>query len=451
MGKIEEVSQFIRRIDYFVGEMGLPQVSSCETSESEPSALGTFVYTIPQFGGVSVSGMCVGAASQTFGDSSYYSLPDFRWNTSKSPDGFEKRSLEAAPDSVLEKVPFDDSSTLETRRNAQPPMSRIVGFNCDEKNVSFGLDGARGYCQSASAKFRQKETESSGLVKKRMLSPLNKMLLYQQFDGDSLNIDSRNFQNSCHSSTGKCGISFAQDSKKANVGSKNHSTMPIWSVTNCSELNDGLCKNSKTTSIFFTDGPVLEDKELVPFPYLPSSRTDSLSESGEVGLRSGPKSVPIKPGSYPLSSSPLRPRFFGQLESAIRIRSSKKVEILEKVACSLDESMSGVIFSSEEEEFRSNRISCEDTDILHREAQSSSAEARTGKHWPLCRDLGSGNRRRLGKDLRGFPVRRSLVGSFEESLLSGRLASGRFSQVISFAHCLGWLSVSLINCPIIVL
>lgn len=57
--------------------MGLPQVSSCETSESEPSPLGTFVYTVPQFGGVSVSGMCVGAANRTSEDSSYYSMRDF--------------------------------------------------------------------------------------------------------------------------------------------------------------------------------------------------------------------------------------------------------------------------------------------------------------------------------------------------------------------------------------
>lgn len=412
--------------------MGLPQVSSSETSESEPGPLGTFVYTVPQFGGVNVGGMCVGGANQTLGDSRYYSLRDFPWNTSNSPDGFEKRFLDAAPGSVLSKLPFGDSSSPGTRRNVQPPISRIVGFNYDEKDVSFdGLDGARGYCHSSSsAKISLKETESSGHVKKRMLSPLNKMLLCQQFDGDSLDIGSRNFQNSCHSSKDACGISLAQDSKKANVGSKNHSTMPIWSITNCSELNDKLHAYSKTTSIFFTDGPVLEDKEVIPFPYLPSSRIDLLSKSDKAGFFSGPKSIPIKPGSYPLSSSPLRPKFCGQIESVVGVKSSKKEEIVEKVARSFDENMSGVIYSSEEEEFRSNRISCENTEILHGEAQSSSSDTRIGKNWPFCRKLGIGNCKRLGKNLRGFPVRRSLVGSFEESLLSGRLASGRFSQNI---------------------
>ncbi|KAH6811331.1 hypothetical protein C2S51_025093 [Perilla frutescens var. frutescens] len=411
--------------------MGLPQVSSSETSESEPGSLGSFVCTVPQFGGVNLGGMCVGGADQTFGDSRYYSLRDFQWNTSKSPDGFEKRFLDAAPGSVLAKLPSQDSSTPVTRRNVQPPISRIVGFNYDEKDVSFGgLESARGYCHSASAKISLKETESSGHVKKRMLSPLNKMLLCQQFDGDSLDIGSRNFQNSCHSSKDTCGISLAQDSKKANVGSKNHSTVPIWSVTSCSELNDKLYIYNKTTSIFFTDGPVLEDKEPVPFPYLPSSGTDSSSASGKVGFCSGPKSIPIKPGSYPLSSSPLRPKFCGQIESVVRVKSSKKGEMLEKVAHSLDESMPGVIFSSEEEEFRSSRISCENTDFLHGEAQSSSSDTKIGKNWPFCRKLGIGNCKRVGKNLRGFPVRRSLVGSFEESLLSGRLASGRFSQNI---------------------
>lgn len=405
--------------------MGLPQVSSSETSESEPGPLGTFDYTVPQFGGVNGGGMCMGAANQTFGDSRYCSLQDFPWNTSmglsRSHDGFEKRFLDAAPDSVVAKVPLEDSSTPETRRNVQPPISRIVGFNCDEKHLSFdGLDGALGYCHSASAKISLKETGSSGHVKKRMLSPLNKMLLCQQFDGDSLDIGSRDFHNSCYSSKDACGIVLAQDSKKANVGSNNHSTMPIWSVSNCSKLNDKLYKYSKTTSIFFTDGPVLEDKELVPFPYLLSSGTDTLSESGKVGFCT----------SYPLSSSPLRPKLCGQIESVVRVKSSKKGEILEKVAHSLDDSMSGVIFSSEEEEFRSNRISSEDSDFLHREAQSSSSDTRTGKNWPFCQKLGSANCKRSGKNLRGFPVRRSLVGSFEESLLSGRLGSGRFSQNI---------------------
>lgn len=403
--------------------MGLPQVSSSETSESEPGPLGTFDYTVPQFGGVNVNvnvgGVCMGAANQTFGDSRYCSLQDFPWNTSmglsRSPDGFGKRFLDTAPDSGVAKVPLADLSSPETRRNVQPPISRIVGFNCDEKHISFeGLDGTHGYCHSASAKISMKETESSGLVKKRMLSPLNKMLLCQKFDGDSLDIGSRDSHHSFHSSKDTCGIVLAQDSKKANVGSKNHSTMPMWSETNCSEL---MYKYSKTTSIFFTDGPVLEDKELVPSPYLLSSG----SESGKVGFCS----------SYPLSSSPLRPKSCG-IESVVRVKSSKKGETLEKVAHSLDDSMSGVIFSSEEKEFRSNRISCDDTDILHREAQSSCSDTRSAKNWPFCRKLGTANCKRSGKNLKGFTVRRSLVGSFEESLLSGRLASGRFSQVIFF-------------------
>lgn len=408
------------------GEMGLPQISSSETSENESDPLGTFVYK-PEFA---------------------EALP---WNASTPRGVLEKRFTDVAPPaSVLGKVPFEDSSTHETRRNVLPPVSRIVGFNCDEKGVLFDeLDGVHGYCQSACAKFSLKETENSGHVRKRMLSPLNKMLLCQPFDGDSLNIGSRNYQNSSHSCKDTRGISIAHDSKKANVGCKDQSAMPIWSVTDCSELDDGLYESSKNRSIFLTDCPVLKDKGLFPFPYLPSSRTDSLPNLGDSGFCSGPKSVPIKPGSYPLSSSPLKPRFTGQLETAVRIKSSKKVDILEKVACSLDESMSGVIFPSEEEESGSKRISFEDADILFREAQSSSSETRTRKDWLFRQDVGSGNR--LGKNLRGFPVQRSLVGSFEESLLSGRLASGRFSQVVSFVSLSKSVFDILISFPIIVL
>ncbi|KAI3457793.1 hypothetical protein Pfo_014456 [Paulownia fortunei] len=422
--------------------MGLPQVLSSETSEGATGPLSTYVYSVPQFGGVStcnLDGMCAGAVNRTCGDSRCYSLGDFQWKTSmgfsKSPDGFEKRFLDATPNILVAKVPFEetaDSSTPETRRNVQPPISRIVGFNYDGKDVfSDGLDGAPSYYHSASANITLKEAEPSGsYVRKRMLSPLNKMLLPEQFNGDSLDIGSRNFSKTCDSSKDTNGISSAPDNKKANVGSKNHRTMPIWSVSNCSELNDKLYKYSKTTSLFFTDGPVFEEKELIPSSYLPSRGTDPLFGSGEVGCHSGAKSIPTKePFSSPLSLSPLGPKLYEQVEPAVRGRSSKKEEILKKAAHSLDESLSGVIFSSEEEEFRITRIPCEDIDILQREAQSSSSETKTVTKWPSCQNPRIGNYKKIGKILR-FPLRRSLVGSFEESLLSGRLSSGKFSQKI---------------------
>ncbi|KAK4417935.1 hypothetical protein Salat_2206200 [Sesamum alatum] len=412
--------------------MGLPQVSSSETSDGETGPLSTYVYSVAQFGGVStcdLEGMYVGAVNRTCADSRCYSLGDFQWRNSTrlptSPDISQKGFLDATPDIHVAKVPLEervDSSTPETR-----PVSRIVGFNYDKKVMqSDALDGAPSYCHSASDHITLKEAEPGGShARKRMLSPLNKMLFPEQFNGDSLDICSRSFTISCHSSKDTCGISFAQDNKKANVGSKDHATMPILSVTNCSELNDKLYKYSKTTSIVFTDGPVLEGKEIVPFSYLPSPATYPLFGSGELGCDSGSKSIPRKETVLsPLCLSALGSIFHEQVKPALRGKNNQKEEILKEPAHCLDENISGAIFSSEDEEFRISRVSCEDIDALQKEAEPSSSTK-----WPFCHRTGI-NYKTFGRNLRGLSVRRSLVGSFEESLLSGRLSSGKYSQKI---------------------
>ncbi|EYU31858.1 hypothetical protein ABFS82_06G002700 [Erythranthe guttata] len=424
--------------------MGLPQVSSSETSEVGPAPLRTHVYSVPQFVDVStynLDGICAEDVSRNCGDSICYSLGDFQWQTStgisKSPDGFEKSLLDATPNILVANVHCGesvDSSTSETRRYIQPPVSRIIGFNYDKGDmVSDGLNGEPSHYHSSSASITLKEAEPSGLhVRKRLLSPLNKLLLPEQFNGDPLDIDSHNFLNGCPSSKQACGISSIQETKRANLSCKSHSTMPIWSVSNCSELNEKLHKYSKRTSIFFTDGPVLEDKGLVQFSHQPSpgAGSDPFFAPSEVSCHSGAKSVPSKKTvSSPLSLSPLGPKFYERVEPSVR-RSSKEEELWKKAAHSLDERFSGVIFPSEDEEFRITRISCEETNILQAEVQSSSSLTKFGTKWPFSQNPRTAINSKKNANLRGFCTRRSLVGSFEESLLSGRLSSGKFNQKI---------------------
>lgn len=428
--------------------MGLPQVSSSETSEVGTAPLRTFVYSVSQFRDVSTSdldGICIGDLSPNCQDLRCYSLGDFQWETSsgilKSPNGIERGLLEATPDILVAKVHSGesaDTSISVTRRNVHPPVSRIVDFNYDKKDVIIdGLDDTQSYYHSTSANTTPEEAESSGShVRKRLLSPLNEVLLREHFNVDSIDIGSQDFLSSFNSGKHKCGISSAHETKRPNLSIKSHSTMPIWSVNNCSESNENLYKYSKTTSIFFTDGPVLEDKELIQFSYQPSLGTDPSPDPGEVGGHLWAKLVSTKePVSSPLSPSPLGPKFCNQVESTVR--SSSKNEDTKKVAHSLNGSVSGIL-SSEDEEFRITGISGEDTEILRREAQSSALETKNGRRWPFYRNSRTGIHYRKIGNLSGFPIRRSLIGSFEESLLSGRLSSGKLSQVYLWLLSLGW-------------
>ncbi|KAL3829446.1 hypothetical protein ACJIZ3_018248 [Penstemon smallii] len=386
--------------------MGFPQVSSSEFSDGGARSQSTYYHNARQLGRVStcdLDGMPVEAMTQI------HSQGDFQGKTSlvlsMSPDG--ERFLDASPN-FEDRV---DSSTHVTRQHIHSPISRIVGFKYDKKDVcSDGFLGAPSYLHAASANIQLKEAEPSGsLMRKRMLSPLNKMLLPEQFNGDSLDIGCKCFPHSSHFREDRRGISSAQDNKKSNVGNQ----VPLWSVTNCSEKNEDLNKY-RTSSMIFTDGPILEDTELHPFLYPPSPGIYPFCESREVGFQSGVTSIPTRePISSPLSLSPLGPRFNEKIKAAGRGRNNNKE------ASSLDESVAGVIFSSKEEEFRIARTSCEDIDILSTDTQTSSSETKTGPHY-----------RKLGRNLRGLSVRKSLVGSFEESLLSGRLSFGNLSQRI---------------------
>lgn len=417
--------------------MGLPQLSSSENSDEVSGSLDTYVYSASQFGGVGtcdLDGIRMGSPSQTCGDSIYSSLGDFQWKTSlevsKFPDdALKKEQLDDTPNFLVSNIRINEvvDSTPKTRRNIQAPISRIVGFEYEKDTLSAS------HVHAASASVILNDTETNGsLVRKRMLSPLNRMLLSEQFRGDFLDIGSRNFHHSSQAKDEICGISVMQDNKKANIGSKNHSTAPIWSVSNFKERIDMLHNYSRSAAIIFTDGPLLEDKELHPFTCVPSSRFDPLIEASERRSLSGPTLK--KQILLPLSRSPLGPKFSDRMRSADRGRNIRKeTKILENISYSAEEKRYGIIFPSEEEEFRVASTSYEDVNYLHKDVQSSSQENNTGISSTFCRNSRTGiSCMKLGRSFRGCPVRRSLVGSFEESLFSGRLSSGKLSQVFFF-------------------
>ncbi|XP_076913424.1 uncharacterized protein LOC143572041 [Bidens hawaiensis] len=171
--------------------------------------------------------------------------------------------------------------------------------------------------------------------------------------------------------------------------------------TGCVHANtdDQKVKNYKKANIgidipasFSTDGTVLEENEVLS-SFFPPGFTD-FENSSKSRLQTSLIPVPTDKVTMTRSSSPLDPRL-----SNVDYRMSSKS--FEEVGCLFDE------------------------------IGSCSPKSYTGKSWPFHKDLETSNNiQKLRGRKRGLPVMRSLVGSFEESLLSGRLSSGDISKKI---------------------
>lgn len=434
--------------------MGLPQVPSSETSEEvEAASLGMFLPSPPRFTNVStcdMDGMCSESMSPFAGNPLCSSMRESQRNTclelsEVGDDSFKFRgAMEVASNINGMKIGSVDKGgrfTPKSGRNIQNPVSRVVGF--ESGGTSSITDGFKGVSDvrvhsSTGNNVTVNEIESGGsLARKRMLSPLSSMLSPCQFGGDLLDIGSRNMQANSPAATDNCRISVAKDNKKANVGSQNHFTLPTWSLTSCLEQKNIPYDNGGKESMLFTDGPLLESKELPAYnSFLSSPGLDHIRELGKVRSQSGAISIsPKKVGSPPLSLSPLGPRFSERMKTAGGCKTAKnELEdhrlTFKNIEGSLERSDRGIILAPEEEDCRTASRSFEDIYLLRKEFHPSSFECNTNTSWPFSQESAPTTQcARFIRSLSGLPVRRSLVGSFEESLLSGRFLSGKLSQV----------------------
>ncbi|KAF3438511.1 hypothetical protein FNV43_RR21273 [Rhamnella rubrinervis] len=191
-------------------------------------------------------------------------------------------------------------------------------------------------------------TEGSGsLIRKRLLSPLNRMLLQYQFSGDSLDIGG---------GFNKSGFSGGNDCCNSASCSREWKNSP-----------DDDCG---VNSIFLTDGPLLKTKE---FPshhhFVPSFGLHCLRETTKLGPKTGAISIPPKRVvSPPLSLSPLGPKL-PERESR-RCSENAKLDdndiTLKDMEESLDGTVSGSLSFWNEESFRISSESSQDFDVLEK-------------------------------------------------------------------------------------
>ncbi|XVF59972.1 hypothetical protein PTKIN_Ptkin08bG0005300 [Pterospermum kingtungense] len=431
--------------------MGLPQVSSDDSAEEgEGEPVGAALQSPPRFGGFStcdLDGMHRGNISRTFGDSLCSSLGDFQRKTSLelskfSDDSFKFGGNMNASSTVhgLKIGSANAVGSLATPRSAQKapnPVSRIVGF--ESQGTSKVVEGVSSdHVHSSFVGAGANEIESNvSLVRKRLLSPLNSMLFADQVNDDPLDISYSSTQVNSSSLANKHRISASQDNKKANIGSNMNFTASSRSLSSCLEHGNIPYDKAGTTSLFFTDGPLLENKGLlVSGDILYSTGLGQFQKSSKVTSRTGVISISPQIATLPpVSLSPLGPRFSERMTGAGECRNLRKdmddcCSTLKNIEQSVERSDSGIIFSPEEEEFEITSRSFEDIGFLRKEFLPS-LESAVGLNWPLCQEPSPTSPcMRFIKGLSGLPVRRSLVGSFEESLLSGRFFSGKLSQRI---------------------
>ncbi|GAB4847353.1 hypothetical protein Ancab_026411 [Ancistrocladus abbreviatus] len=415
--------------------MGLPQVSSTESTEEVATSWSNSAES-PQSGSLSTcdwTGIRGGSMSQQIEYSSCPSLGELAWKTSVECSDTPSEMFKS--EGTMDIVPFVHRVKIGCinrvnclspidGRSIHAPVSRIVGFeSCETRICCDGLDQVSFGDLDSSNKLTasDNETKSSSLiVRKRLLSPLNRMIFPDGFIGDALDIG-------CSSSlcdvADKVCSSGTQDFKKANIGNQVQSAAQIWKLADCRDSKNATSSGSSRRAMhFLTDGPVIVDEDALYSNVCSACPgLHDLKESSKLRLQAGEDVASVNVSSASLSSSPLgrksETRGGAAALKVLRKEIDDDYTVVRNIGTSLDGFDEDIAFSVRRKSFE--------------EVRTSSLQCAAGITWPTFQDSAVKlHVAKPTKSLSGNPVRRSLVGSFEESLLSGRFSFGNVNQKI---------------------
>ncbi|XP_010528146.1 PREDICTED: uncharacterized protein LOC104805314 [Tarenaya hassleriana] len=384
--------------------MGLPHAASDEALSASSHSLSQ---SLPAFATAHDSS---GLNRGTDG-SLCSSIGEFDWKTMLNPPEFleeDSKRCNGARDVISSAADGSIIYSVDKTNWSRTAIRRIVGFEANRTTSASNecVGAAAGHTDLSNNEFN--EVEAGGpVVKKRVLSPMN-MLFPERFRGELLDISCSDQQTTSGSLTNGFCVTATQDHKKANItGRLRLSTAPATLATSsCWEWRGTSANSSRLSSMIFTDGPLLDAQE-------PPSTKGAICLYSPAFEISGRPNTPLQCDkevsvSPPLSLSPLGPRF-SEITKVPRGCQNGKILKDDQWARNVEEA-----------ELRIDRSLFEDGNAFQRtfSMERTIESAPTSPH------------RRFGRSLSGRPIQRSLVGSFEESLLSGRLSYGQANQRI---------------------
>ncbi|XP_057544456.1 uncharacterized protein LOC130823737 [Amaranthus tricolor] len=419
--------------------MGLPQVSSSESNEecrsqsspcTENPAHCCNMSTCDrdELGVVQVSIPCRDSSLSPKGEI----LRNGKDGIGTSDESFKPiRNKDIVPYAPMVKfVPGDIGCRNAKQEGDVIPVSRIVGFQANETTIcSRELNESR--C-SGKVDHDVNDAGSCGVVfRKKLLSPLSKLILPDNCRRDVLNpgfgsLSPVRTENAC-----TIGI---QDLRVANDGSMDQLSTPISSLYHRRGWINASFESCKKASYFMVDGSSSVDPEPCDFSMSPPGGRNL--EKANIRSHVGSNLLCIeRKTSISLPSSPLGRKSCERMEIADGIRTTtRRLENdYSNIELSLDGSVACTLYSAEKEV-------CNVTEKSMDGFQSSSFDSAGGLTWPTFHDLGPRLGFRAVRTFGGNCARRSLVGSFEESLLSGRFSFGSVHQKID-----GFLAVLCVS------
>ncbi|KAK8936906.1 hypothetical protein KSP39_PZI012477 [Platanthera zijinensis] len=433
--------------------MGLPQLPP-SVADEVPTSRSTLVSVPPRFGGIGrcdIDRLHVGCTSNwSSSDPTYSSISDFQWRTAHDlPKADGPLKCKSATDGTTNfqglKIECKDTRgwiVPKIGQDAQRPVMRIMGFESSHKFCTFGSENVAPDVTNCDGSADSLAESNGPQMRKRLLSPMNGML-HKHFDGDILDIGVAGDSSIPSDGTFRRFMSTSHDRKKANIRSVNDTDALVYAISRYPQWTN-VCENSSFSSAVFTDGPLLHNKDVYSLFDQPTTQVATKTSDRQVRYSSISSISPKLVNSPPLSLSPLGPKWSERVDilgapKNICSRIENEFLILKQSEDSGDVSVPDDLLSLKAFDF-SPKKAFENDNKLHDESYLSTP---VGYQLGRNRESPESATTRCIKSVRNLSVqvRRSLIGSFEESLLSGRFSSGKSSQRID-----GFLAVLNISC-----